>query len=303
MTSKCETDLAIPAYGSELSFGGSGHHPGVRRFSGKRPKKNHSLYGKTNLVDVSDRHRCSFSTSKVGADQLQSKLDNHNQSWFSDSQTYVKNGVRLLKGGRKSVLDFELLELAFCDLKGETGSKEYVKRLFQEFGELNAIFSASKQRLEKTEGFTLDIFLRLKVIQAISLRMAQSKVINRQVLSCWDDLISYCRASMAQQQKEQFRVFFLDKKNFVISDEEQAEGTIDHVPVYPRELAKRALELNANALILVHNHPSGDPSPSPEDIVMTRSVQKACQAIGVLVHDHVIIGKGKEFSFKASNHL
>ena len=228
----------------------------------------------------------------------------HNgNSWFCDLQYYEKNGVRLLAGGSAAVFDHELLELVFCELMSQAQAKEFIRDLFEEFGNLNAVFEASKQRILKVPGSTLDAYLRIRVIHEISLRMARSKIINQTVLSCWDDLILYCRTSMAHKEKEQFRVFFLDKKNSIISDEEQAEGTIDHVPVYPRELAKRALELNAKAIILVHNHPSGDPTPSPEDIQMTRSIQNACETIGVTVHDHIVIGRGKEFSFKVAKCL
>ncbi len=129
--------------------------------------------------------------------------------------------------------------------------------------------------------------------------MSQAKVLNREVVSSWDALIDYCRTTMAHRSTEQFRVLFLDRKNVMIADEEQAPGTVDHVPVYPREVAKRALELSASAVILVHNHPSGDPTPSQPDIEMTRRVVEACQAIDVTVHDHVIIGKDRELSFRA----
>ena len=129
--------------------------------------------------------------------------------------------------------------------------------------------------------------------------MARARVIERSVLSSWDALIGYCRTVMAYRDTEQFRILFLDRKNVLIADEPQAKGTVDHVPVYPREVAKRALELNASAIILVHNHPSGDPTPSQADISMTEQIDLACQAIGVVVHDHVVIGKGAEASFKS----
>ena len=129
--------------------------------------------------------------------------------------------------------------------------------------------------------------------------MARAQVFQRSVISSWDELMSYCRTVMAYRDTEQFRVLFLDRKNVLIADEAQAKGTVDHVPVYPREVAKRALELNASALILVHNHPSGDPTPSDADIAMTEQIELACQAIGVALHDHVVIGKGAEASFRS----
>ena len=133
--------------------------------------------------------------------------------------------------------------------------------------------------------------------------MGQAKILKRDIMASWGDLIEYCRTSMAHRDTEQFRVLYLDRKNTVIADEEQAEGTVDHVPVYPREVAKRSLELNASALILVHNHPSGDPTPSAEDIDMTGKILMACEAIGVTIHDHVVIGKETEVSFRAKGLL
>jgi DNA repair protein RadC len=129
--------------------------------------------------------------------------------------------------------------------------------------------------------------------------MAKAKVLNREVVSSWDALITYCRTAMAHRETEQFRVLYLDRKNVLIADEAQAEGTVDHVPVYPREVAKRCLELSASAIILVHNHPSGDPTPSGADIEMTQRILDACGAIDVSVHDHVIIGKDQELSFRS----
>jgi DNA repair protein RadC len=148
-------------------------------------------------------------------------------------------------------------------------------------------------------GTTPQVYLQLKVVEAVAHRMARAKVMERSVLSSWEALMTYCRTVMAYRDTEQFRILFLDRKNVLIADEEQAKGTVDHVPVYPREVAKRALELNASALILVHNHPSGDPAPSQADISMTEQIDMACGAIGVVVHDHVIIGKGAEASFKS----
>jgi DNA repair protein RadC len=128
--------------------------------------------------------------------------------------------------------------------------------------------------------------------------MARAKVIQRPVMSSWAALIDYCHTAMAHLETEQFRVLYLDRKNVLIADEEQARGTVDHVPVYPREVAKRALELNASALILVHNHPSGDPTPSQSDIDMTARIQAACEALGITLHDHLIVGKSSELSFR-----
>ena len=133
--------------------------------------------------------------------------------------------------------------------------------------------------------------------------MARARILQRHVLSSWDALLDYCHTSMAHRETEQLCVLFLDRKNTVIADEEQAKGTVDHVPVYPREVAKRALELNASALILVHNHPSGDPTPSQSDISMTDQINSACMALGLTLHDHLIIGKSTELSFRSAGYL
>jgi len=133
--------------------------------------------------------------------------------------------------------------------------------------------------------------------------MMRARVINRPVLSSWDALLDYCHTAMAHRETEQFRVLYLDRKNVLIADEEQARGTVDHVPVYPREVVKRALELNASALILVHNHPSGDPTPSQTDITMTAQIQNAATALGITLHDHLIVGKGRELSFRGAGYL
>jgi DNA repair protein RadC len=133
--------------------------------------------------------------------------------------------------------------------------------------------------------------------------MARSRVMQRPVISSWEAVLDYCHTAMSHLQTEQFRVLFLDRKNVLIADEEQARGTVDHVPVYPREVVKRALELNASALILVHNHPSGDPTPSEADIAMTARIQDAAETMGIALHDHLIIGASCELSFRGAGYL
>ncbi len=146
--------------------------------------------------------------------------------------------------------------------------------------------------------------MELKIIEAAAQRLARSKIINRHVLSSWEALIDYCHTTMAHRETEQFRVLYLDRKNVLIADEAQAQGTVDHVPVYPREVMKRVLELNASALILVHNHPSGDPTPPSEaDIAMTDQIRKGAEVLGIVLHDHLIIGKNRELSFRAQGYL
>lgn len=207
--------------------------------------------------------------------------------------------TRFLEGGHKSMPEYELLELVLFNAISRIDVKPLAKRLLSTFGDLNGVVAASQHRVLQVEGADEKVYLQLKIAEAFAQRMGQAKVLKREVMSSWDHLITYCRTSMAHRETEQFRILFLDRKNIVIADEEQSKGTVDHVPVYPREVAKRALELNASAIILIHNHPSGDPSPSSQDIAMTDTVASACAAIGVIIHDHVIIGKETEFSFKA----
>ena len=211
--------------------------------------------------------------------------------------------TRFLTGGPEGMPEYELLELLLFNAIPRIDVKPLAKRLLEEFGDLNGVVAASEHRLMKVPGTTDKVYLQLQIAAAFANRMAQSKVLRREVVTNWEALISYCRTSMAHRETEQFRVLFLDRKNVLIADEIQAPGTVDHVPVYPREVAKRALELNASAIILVHNHPSGDPTPSPQDIDMTARVEDACRAIGVAVHDHVIVGKEDELSFKSEGLL
>lgn len=210
---------------------------------------------------------------------------------------------RFLKGGTEGMPDYELLELLLFNAITRIDVKPLAKRLLAEFGDLTGVVAASEHRILKVDGADRKVFLQLRIASALGERMAQKKVLNREVMSSWSELIDYCRTSMAHRETEQFRILFLDRKNVLIADEVQAPGTVDHVPVYPREVAKRALELNASAIILVHNHPSGDPSPSPADIEVTERVLDACRTIGVTVHDHVIVGKSDEVSFRSKGLL
>lgn len=206
--------------------------------------------------------------------------------------------TRFLKGGHTPMPEYELLELLLFNAIPRIDVKPLAKRLLAEFGDLNGVVAASEHRVSQVEGATDKVYLQLRIADAFAKRMAQAKILEREVVSSWDALIAYCRTAMAHRETEQFRILFLDRKNVIIADEEQAPGTVNHVPVYPREVAKRALELNASALILVHNHPSGDPTPSGPDIEMTEQVYQACLTIGVTIHDHVIIGKQDEVSFR-----
>lgn len=206
---------------------------------------------------------------------------------------------RFLSGGHAAMPEYELLELMLFNAIPRIDVKPLAKALLAAFGDLNGVVAASEHRLMQVPGTTPKVYLQLRMVEAFAQRMARAKVMQRSVISSWDQLMSYCKTVMAYRDNEQFRILFLDQKNVLIADEEQAKGTVNHVPVYPREVAKRALELNATAIILVHNHPSGDPTPSQIDIDMTEQIAQSCAAIGVLIHDHVIIGREHDASFRS----
>ncbi len=206
---------------------------------------------------------------------------------------------RFLSAGTGSLADYEMLELVLFRAIPRRDVKPLAKQLLDRFGDFNGVISAPPARLGEVPGVGQAVICELKVVEAAAHRLARARVLNRPALSSWAVLMEYCKTTMAHRETEQFRILFLDRKNILIADEEQAKGTVDHVPVYPREVVKRALELNASAIILVHNHPSGDPTPSQADIDMTRQIELAARAVGVVVHDHVIIGKERDASFRA----
>jgi DNA repair protein RadC len=210
---------------------------------------------------------------------------------------------RFLAGGAAAVPDYEMLELVLFRAIPRRDVKPLAHALLTRFGDFAGLLSAPAERLAEVAGVGDAVITELRVVEAAAHRLAQARVMGRHAISSWTALISYCRASMAHRGTEQFRVFYLDRKNVLIADEEQARGTVDHVPVYPREVVKRALLLDASALILVHNHPSGDPTPSQADITMTAEIARAAEALGLVLHDHVIIGKSAEVSFRAEGHL
>lgn len=206
---------------------------------------------------------------------------------------------RFLKAGPESLADYEMLELLLFQAIPRRDVKPLAKDLIQRFGSFAAVLSASPKELAETADLSDSSIAVIKIVQAAALRLARAEVLSRPVLSSWRQLLDYCRSAMAREKTEQFRLLFLDRKNALLADEVQQRGTVDHTPVYPREVVKRALELGATALILVHNHPSGDPTPSRADIDMTKEVVKAAGALGITVHDHLIIGKNGEASFRS----
>lgn len=178
-------------------------------------------------------------------------------------------------------------------------TKPLAKELLREFGSFAGVIAASPERLRQIKGVGDAVVAALKTIDAAAKRMAKSRVMGRTAISSWNALLDYCAINIGHADIEEFHVLFLDKKNALIADEMQSRGTVDHTPVYPREVVKRALELGASSLILVHNHPSGDPTPSKGDIAMTREIVAAAAALKIDVHDHLVIGRGRHASFKA----
>ena len=206
---------------------------------------------------------------------------------------------RFAKGGADAMPDYELLELTLFAALPRRDTKPLAKALLARFGSFAEVIAAPRPRLLEVKGVGEGVVHHLKIVEAAAQRLAKTRVINRPALSSWTALLDYCTAAMARAQNEEFRVLFLDRKNILVADEVQNRGTVDHTPVYPREIIKRALELSASAIILVHNHPSGDPTPSKADIAMTREVAGAAKALGIAVHDHLVIGRGGHASFKA----
>jgi DNA repair protein RadC len=242
------------------------------------------------LRTTSDAGRASLGTSGAPA------IDPNRPHYWGHRERLRQ---RFLSGGHESMPEYELLELLLFNAVPRIDVKPLAKKLLESFGDLNGVVAASQHRLLQVAGTTDKVYLQLRIVEALAHRMARAKVLQRSVIGSWDTLMSYCKTVMAHRDTEQFRILFLDQKNVLIADEAQAKGTVNHVPVYPREVVKRALELNATAIILVHNHPSGDPTPSRADVDMTQQIEQACQSIGVVLHDHVIIGKETDSSFRS----
>jgi DNA repair protein RadC len=206
---------------------------------------------------------------------------------------------RYRDGGDAALADYEILELLLFRLIPRRDTKPIAKALLARFGTLGGVFGAPINLLTEVSGVGDAVALDLKLVASVGQRALKSELTGKPVLSSWKSLIDYCHAAMAHEAREQFRLLFLDKRNALIADEVQGFGTVDHTPVYPREVVKRALELSASAVILVHNHPSGDPTPSRADIEMTKTIIDTAKPLGITVHDHVIIGKNGHVSFRA----
>ncbi len=205
---------------------------------------------------------------------------------------------RFVTGGPNALQDYELIELLLFMAIPRRDVKELAKRLLSHFGTLPELMSATHTDLQKVEGISENIATAIKSVSAIAERMMKQELMEKPVLNNWTRLMDYCHMTMAHEKKEHFRILFLNKKNELIADEIQGSGTVDHTPAYPREIMKRSLELGATALILMHNHPSGDPKPSQADIDMTNAIIEAARPFDITIHDHIIIARKGYTSFR-----
>ena len=230
------------------------------------------------------------------------KSDDSSGPGFAEAPHYHGHRERLRDrfrdAGADALSDYELLEMVLFRALPRRDVKPLAKALITKFGSFAETVHAPETLLKEVSGLGDSAIIEIKLIAATASRVAKGQVKQKTVLSSWSTVIDYCRASMAFADKEQFRILFLDKRNQLIADELQQVGTIDHTPVYPREVVKRALELSATAIILVHNHPSGDPTPSTADIQMTKSIMSISSPLGISVHDHIIVGKNGHASLK-----
>ncbi len=204
---------------------------------------------------------------------------------------------RFLKGGVAALAEYELIELLLFMAIPRRDVKPLAKSLLTHFGSFTAIFHATPEQLQKA-GLTDASITALKIVQAAAFQFMKGDIMQKEVLGSWSKLMDYVQATMAHEKKENFRILFLNKKNELIADEIQQTGTVDHTPAYPREIVKRALELSATAIILIHNHPSGDPTPSKPDIDMTAQIVAAAKPLGIVIHDHLIVSKNGTTSMR-----
>lgn len=207
--------------------------------------------------------------------------------------------ARFHAAGADALADYELLEMILFAAIPRKDTKPLAKALIARFGTFADVLQAPETQLRDVDGVSDGVVTQLKLMRASALRLMRQQVMRKPVLSTWNAVLDYCRVGMGFEPREHFRILFLDKKNNLIADEVQQSGTVDHTPVYVREVVKRALELSASALILVHNHPSGDPTPSRADIDMTQLIVAAAKPLGVTVHDHIIVGRQGHASFRA----
>ena len=208
---------------------------------------------------------------------------------------------RLRDAGPEAIADYEMLELVLFRAIPRRDVKPLAKDLLTKFGTFAEAIAANPLRLAEVEGMTPGAIAEFAIVEAAAHRLARGVAKKRMALGSWNEVVDYCRARMAYAEREEFRVLFLDRKNGLIADEALSQGTVDHAPVYPREVVRRALELSASALLLVHNHPSGDPTPSNQDVKMTLDIIAVAKPLGVTVHDHVIVGRQGHVSLRGQD--
>ncbi len=235
-------------------------------------------------------------TRKPGLSEQMSLIDSPQPIGAEQHRSRMR--LRLLTAGPEALADYELLEMVLFLALPRKDTKPIAKALLARFGSFANVIAAPVPALCEVEGMGEASAAALKTVQAAALRLARAEAREAPVLANWDRLMDYLNAVLAREPIEQFRVLFLDTRNRLLADEQQGRGTVNHTPVYPREVVRRALELQSTAIILVHNHPSGDPSPSRDDIEMTREIRRAADALGIVMHDHVIVGNGRWFSFR-----
>lgn len=207
---------------------------------------------------------------------------------------------RFRQAGSEALADYELMELILFRAIPRRDTKPLAKAIIQTFGSFAEAVAASEERLAEVPGLGAAVITEIKLVQAAALRFMQGELRKRPLLSSYDKVVNYCRAAMGFESRELFRILFLDNRNRLIADEVQGRGTVNHTPVYVREVVKRALELSAMSIILVHNHPSGDPTPSRDDIDMTKRIVEAAGKLGISVHDHLIVGRDGHLSLRAA---
>ena len=207
---------------------------------------------------------------------------------------------RFRQTGAETLPDYELMELILFRAIPRRDTKPLAKAIIAKFGSFAEAINASEERLSEVPGLGLSAIIEIRLVRAAAIRLMQGEVMKRPLLSSWDKVVGYCRAAMGFQMHEEFRILFLDKRNRLLADEVQGRGTVDHTPVYVREVVKRALELSASAIILVHNHPSGDPTPSRSDIEMTKEIMAAAEPLDIGVHDHLIVGRDGHISLRSA---
>lgn len=222
-------------------------------------------------------------------------------SYIKDHRKRLRE--RFLIGGPDAIPEYELLELLLFRGIPRRDVKPVARQLLETFGDFNSVITAPIGRLRAAKGIGSSAIIELKIVEAAAQRLSRAQMMNKPIISGWNALLDYCHTVMAHRETEQFRVLYLNTKNMILADECAGSGTVNHVPVYPREIIKRCLDLSATAVILVHNHPTGDPTPSQADIDMTERIEHAARVFDIALHDHVIIGRERELSFRASGLL